>query len=578
MSVFGKRINFDGNLGTVLYEGPVTNSKVIWVGVQWDDPSRGKHSGEYKGVKYFTPTVENSASFVKRDSPALVVGQSFQEALIKKYILKDEQDRKNEEPVYWGKLVEKVGFEKIDKKQSHLNELIEVGLDFQNIDRALAENESKGKIKEICPSIEELNLSENLFTHWDDVFDILAELEQLHVLFLNKNKIDATSLKNITRNSNAKFESIHTLSLNKSINEWETVCDLEPYFPCLEIMSLGFNNLSSLLPPLQPNQFSALKSINLEYNNFEDWKVIEATLGKLPSLENLKMDYNQIKMIKYTPDTFKMLDTINLNNNAIDNWETIIELDKFPSLKKLRLSRNPLNDTVEPATNFRIFVIAQISRLEQFNGSFVPKNDRYDCERYYINYAFQEKQKNNWTEEEFSIRHPKFQELQKYHDIILTVKEDKAQTLETSLITVQISCPQRTKKIAKKKLPPDTKIITLKGIIQRLFKVPLLSQRLHLVDNNTTEINGEEGNKNFIAPINSLESIPIQTVQSAELNNDVTDYFLRDEKLKPLNDKIFSILKANNINHINNIFEMDDDIKTISHYDLSDKDMIIVTV
>ncbi|ORY79677.1 hypothetical protein LY90DRAFT_698113 [Neocallimastix californiae] len=421
MSLVGKRINFDGNLGTVLYEGPVTNSKVIWVGVQWDDPSRGKHSGEYKGVKYFTPTVENSASFVKRDSPALVVGQSFQEALIKKYILKDEQDRKNEEPVYWGKLVEKVGFEKIDKKQSHLNELIEVGLDFQNIDRALAENESKGKIKEICPSIEELNLSENLFTHWDDVFDILAELEQLHVLFLNKNKIDATSLKNITRNSNAKFESIHTLSLNKSINEWETVCDLEPYFPCLEIMSLGFNNLSSLLPPLQPNQFSALKSINLEYNNFEDWKVIEATLGKLPSLENLKMDYNQIKMIKYTPDTFKIL------------------------------SRNPLNDTVEPATNFRIFVIAQISRLEQFNGSFVPKND-------------------------------------------------------------------------------------------------------------------------------SLESIPIQTVQSAELNNDVTDYFLRDEKLKPLNDKIFSILKANNINHINNIFEMDDDIKTISHYDLSDKDMIIVTV
>jgi len=260
MSLVGKRINYDGNLGIVLYEGPVTNKEIIWIGVQWDDPSRGKHNGEYKGVKYFTPTVENSASFVKKNSPTLITGQSFQEALIKKYIIKEEKD-KNAEPVVWGKVVETVGFEKIDKKQSHLNELIEVGLDFQNIEKAFADNETKGKIKEICPSIEELNLSENLFTHWDDVFDILNELEHLNVLFLNKNKIDATSLNNITRNANAKFKSIKTLSLNKSINEWETVCNLEPYFPNLENISLGFNGLNSLLPILQPNQFSTLKSI-----------------------------------------------------------------------------------------------------------------------------------------------------------------------------------------------------------------------------------------------------------------------------------------------------------------------------
>jgi len=394
MSLVGKRINYDGNLGIVLYEGPVTNSKVIWLGVQWDDPSRGKHSGEYKGVKYFTPTVENSASFVKKESPLLMVGQSFQEALIKKYIIKEEKD-KNAEPIVWGKVVETVGFEKIDKKQSHLNELIEVGLDLQNIEKAFAENETKGKIKEICPSIEELNLSENLFTHWDDVFDILNELEHLNVLFLNKNKIDPTSLKNIVRNNNAKFQSIKTLSFNKSIEEWETVCNLEPYFPSLENISLGFNNLNNLLPLLQPNQFSALKSINFEYNEFDSWNVIENSLGKLPSLEVLKIDYNKIKSIKYTSGTFEKLDTLNLNNNAIDNWETITELDKFPSLQKLRLSRNPLCDTVEPATNFRIFVIAQISKLLQFNGSSISKSDRYDCERYYINYAYQEKQKMN---------------------------------------------------------------------------------------------------------------------------------------------------------------------------------------
>jgi len=572
MSLIGKRINYDGNLGIVLYEGPVTNSKVIWLGIQWDDPSRGKHNGDYKGVKYFTPTVENSASFVKKDSPLLMVGQSFQEAIIKKYIIKEEKD-KNAEPIVWGKVVETVGFEKIDKKQSHLNELIEVGLDLQNIEKAFAENESKGKIKEICPSIEELNLSENLFTHWDDVFDILNELEHLSVLFLNKNKIDPTTLNNITKNKNAQFQSIKTLSLNKSIETWETVCHLEQYFPNLENISLGFNNLNGLLPLLQPNQFSALKSINFEYNALDSWEVIENTLGQLPSLEMLKIDYNKIKLIKYSPGTFKKLDTLNLNNNAIDNWESIVELDKFPSLQKLRLSRNPLGDTVEPAANFRIFVIGQISKLIQFNGSSISKSDRYDCERYYINYAYQEKQKMNWTEEEFAVKHPKFKELQNYHDIILTKKEDKAQTLEISLITVQISCPQRTKKVAKKKLPPDTTILTLKGIIQRLFKLPVLSQHLHLVEAN---VNGEM-NKNYITPINSVESIPIQTT---EMNNeaDVKNYFLKNEKLKPLNEKIFSILSANNITDIGNISEIDDDIKTISHYNILDKNMIIVTV
>ena len=26
----------------------------VWLGVEWDDPSRGKHSGDHDGVHYFT--------------------------------------------------------------------------------------------------------------------------------------------------------------------------------------------------------------------------------------------------------------------------------------------------------------------------------------------------------------------------------------------------------------------------------------------------------------------------------------------------------------------------------------------
>ena len=44
-------------LGTVLYEGPVPPTKGTWLGIEWDEPSRGRHSGVYDktGVRYFSP-------------------------------------------------------------------------------------------------------------------------------------------------------------------------------------------------------------------------------------------------------------------------------------------------------------------------------------------------------------------------------------------------------------------------------------------------------------------------------------------------------------------------------------------
>ena len=56
----GKRLSYDGNLCTVRYIGSVKGTTGIWLGVEWDDPTRGKHPGEHKGVKYFECTQEDS--------------------------------------------------------------------------------------------------------------------------------------------------------------------------------------------------------------------------------------------------------------------------------------------------------------------------------------------------------------------------------------------------------------------------------------------------------------------------------------------------------------------------------------
>jgi dynactin complex subunit len=49
----GKRLSYDNQLCTIRYIGEVKGTKGQWLGVEWDDPSRGKHSGEHGGIKYF---------------------------------------------------------------------------------------------------------------------------------------------------------------------------------------------------------------------------------------------------------------------------------------------------------------------------------------------------------------------------------------------------------------------------------------------------------------------------------------------------------------------------------------------
>lgn len=49
----GRRLSYDHELCTVRFIGEVAGTKGDWLGVEWDDPTRGKHDGEHNGVRYF---------------------------------------------------------------------------------------------------------------------------------------------------------------------------------------------------------------------------------------------------------------------------------------------------------------------------------------------------------------------------------------------------------------------------------------------------------------------------------------------------------------------------------------------
>ena len=50
----GDRLSISSCLCTVLYIGPVEGTSGMWLGVEWDDPSRGKHSGTRNACEYFS--------------------------------------------------------------------------------------------------------------------------------------------------------------------------------------------------------------------------------------------------------------------------------------------------------------------------------------------------------------------------------------------------------------------------------------------------------------------------------------------------------------------------------------------
>lgn len=79
----GDRIQCEDQLGTVRYIGAVAPHQGLWLGVEWDDPSRGRHDGSVNGIQYFKSSKPKAASFVRPNKVKKC--KNFTEALRERY-------------------------------------------------------------------------------------------------------------------------------------------------------------------------------------------------------------------------------------------------------------------------------------------------------------------------------------------------------------------------------------------------------------------------------------------------------------------------------------------------------------
>ncbi|KAG6833649.1 hypothetical protein H0H87_002845 [Tephrocybe sp. NHM501043] len=353
------RISLAGYLGTVRYTGPVEGTSGTWLGIEWDDPNRGKHDGVKDGIRYFTCCVPNSGSFV-RPSSNVSYGQSFLEALTTKYIETPHGSASQEQVILGSSqgniVVEAVNLDKIRGKLADLSRLREVSLDGLDV----ATCDAPGMIQQTCPSIRGLDLSRSLLPDWDVVASVARDLPVLKRLCLNQNRLLPATSAGIMKSA---FLNLTELQLNGTMMPWSELQNATAAMPKLEVIEMGYNSLTYLhtadeCPPVN----NTVRVINLDGNSCSDWVHIWKSIQH------------------YT---------------LIQTWSDVDALSSWcPGIEALTLSGNPLTSQTQ-ARHSRPFTISKIPTLEVLDGAEISHRERIDSELLYLSAVAQELHSEN---------------------------------------------------------------------------------------------------------------------------------------------------------------------------------------
>ncbi|KAH9498249.1 hypothetical protein Btru_009458 [Bulinus truncatus] len=496
----GDRVECDGHCAFIRYIGEVPPTKGLWLGVEWDDPTRGKHNGSHAGVVYFQTSHPTSGSFVR---PKKVNGGiSIVQALHERYGLKKDEDagiQKEDlfvvDQFFKKTSVEMVGAKKVNLQQSQFNKLRKVSVYNMKVYCGGPE----GELDRLCPNITDLDLSANLLATWERVAEITKQLPYLRDLTVSENRLvlpgDPSSLS-------AGFFRLKNATMNQMNLSWKEILRCCSMFLLLEELHVSYNNLIQLSD--SAHALKRLRILDLMTNQIADWEEI-LKLGNLPVLETLVVSENQIKSI-YFPDCsptekttfFKKLKVFIIKKNDISEWSSINELNKLQHLEELEIADNPILRTFSYDTVRQLFV-AKIGSLKLISRTPISFEERKGAEIDYLKRFGAEwklsggncdKTKNN-PSNEFTANHPRYQILvDKWGAPEDSELGEKSTALKDNLLQVKIFSPQHPEKgVLDKKLPATMSIQKLKTLIQRLFK---MNSEPRLTYTSHKKINGPE--------------------------------------------------------------------------------------
>ncbi|CEL92844.1 unnamed protein product [Vitrella brassicaformis CCMP3155] len=520
----GQRVSIDGSVATVRFFGPlkrdqadgVSASGNEWVGVEWDDPSRGRHEGTFQGDRYFTCEYaqhpHTAASFVK---PGKVSGgRDLLSALVDKYAMQGE-DVEGDLTVVDAKTsrtkpMQFVGQDKAREYFSHYENLEELLLDNCSISTAslpcqqpAAGDASNGLTHpSTLGNVSVLVLDDNLLCDWREVFRIAKSMPNLRSLSLNRNRFKAIDESS---EGHVSCPSVEMLSLNGTHIKWTEVCRVSGHFPSLRELHLKLNRLGETVTqqkgPHVEGHLGGLRCLDLDDNLISSWDFFDRLqLQHMDSLEALQLNHNRLgeagasqsSCLGTTPGVqavFGRISVLSLEDNCIKDWSSLGEVcAAFSSLRVLRLQHNPIiEDAKQGGLRLaRQLLIAMLPQLRSLNGGEVDSRERTSAERYFLSLAVQGHPavKQLDPQERGGVNEKRLREI---HGEVLVVSSasGQPQTIAQTLISVTLEAGASSiihKPPITKKLPSTLLVRDLKTLCARLFGLPVAQQKLVFYD------------------------------------------------------------------------------------------------
>lgn len=452
----GMRIELNDHYGTIRYIGRVENKPSIWLGIDWDDPNRGKHDGTVEGRRYFSAKHKTSGSLIRPEKANL--GKSIVEAISLRY-------GKSEVVVASDVLLDAtfnkmVGFDDVRERQSDFDNLEIVNVRLQHV----SSTGMVDQLKNLCPNVTELDVSKNLLSNWSQVFRICEQLRYLHRLNVSEN------LLAFPEEVPKRFSNLKILICGSSRLVWDDVLVLGTAFPYLQELRVPLNSIKEINLS-NCDSFGSLEVLDVEGNKIEDWEEI-LKLGLLPNLREIILGNVGLRRIRFAgrgkTRLFPALKKLAISDNEIDNWESIGELDKLENLEDLRFLRNPILETEN--YDFCIqMIVGRVGGLKVLNGTEVKCDDRRGAEYDYIKKYGLEWLRARGGEErdEFLNKHNRYESLVEIYGE-LEVDELKVETnlIKDMLIDVALVCGSET---VRRGVPATMSVQKLKVICQKLF-------------------------------------------------------------------------------------------------------------
>lgn len=485
----------EGNYGTVRYIGPVAASKVKtdeWIGVEWDDPTRGKHDGsclDESGVfhRYFECAF-GAGSFVKEHK--LLLGRSFLEALYERYQDTSEASeagdnyaltaRGNQKPI------EFVG-EEVIRRWQRLEVISKVTLPRLNIAFA-GEN-----IEPIAGHFQHVDIQNNLMSSWMEVARIAVQIPSLESYYILGNRMETVTPEVVVSLPPGCFAHIKTFCISKCrVPSWESVLLLQPLLPALEDLFMTHSRLFDL-PSYDPQEnpmtvtgFSRLQRIDLSNCELSSWGQI-LSLGSLPELREVLADDNPISRITpCPPDFFKNLSRFSLSGIQIEAWSDIDCFSTYTALRNLRVSEIPflVNKGISES---RANVIARLGQITFLNGSPITEKERSNAENTYVRRCLRDFECDSDIAVERIIDsglHPRFAELHRRYssDLVALSKNKGSSALQNDIVEVtlrnQTFIGSGSLEPVCKKIPSSLQVARLRQIVKQLFHIEPILQRI----------------------------------------------------------------------------------------------------